>query len=41
MNATTFLILFLLFLAYIFCQPNQKPATIIEDALPAAETTVQ
>jgi hypothetical protein len=41
MNAATFLILSLLFLASIFCQPNQKSATIIEDALPATETTVQ
>lgn len=38
MNAATLLILSLLFLAFIFCQPNQKPATIIEDAAPASET---
>lgn len=37
MNAATFLILSLLFLASLFCQPGQKPATIIEDAAPTSE----
>jgi hypothetical protein len=39
MNAATLLILSLLFLASIFCQPGQKPAVIIEDAAPVPETT--
>ena len=37
MNAATLLILSLLFLASIFCQPGQKQTTIIEDATPASE----
>lgn len=37
MNAATFLILSLLFLACLFCQPNPKTVIIIEDAAPASE----
>jgi hypothetical protein len=37
MNAATSLILFLLVLAFVFCQPSPTPALIIEDALPAPE----
>jgi hypothetical protein len=41
MNAATLLILALLCLACLFCQPSAKPEVIIEDALPASETPVQ
>lgn len=38
MNTATILILILLLLASIFCQPSQRSATIIEDAKPVTET---
>ena len=36
MNAATGLILFLLALAFLFCQPNPTRTVIIEDAPPAS-----